>query len=151
MKIKKLYSDALIPTRNNPTDSGLDVYAHNIGSNKYSNQELYVLQPFDRVLVGTGIALSIDNGYEVQVRPRSGLAIKYGISIVNTPGTVDQSYRGEICVILINLNIQPFTILKGMKIAQIVECPVRVCDFEIVEEFSDDTERGTKGFGSSGI
>lgn len=107
------------------------------------------LQPGQRHAVATGFALAIPMGYEVQVRPRSGLALKHGITVPNTPGTIDSDYRGELKVIMINHGDAPFPIRRGDRIAQIVPAPVQIADFEEVDEL-DSTERGTGGFGSTG-
>jgi len=176
--VQLLYEDAILPERSNPTDSGLDVYAHNTkikynrntctlnGQTKYLEEKIkyrsYVeniqqnfselpltLNPNERALIGTGISCTVGKGYEIQVRPRSGLALKHGISIVNTPGTIDESYTGEIGVILINHSNTPYTINKDDKIAQIVVAPVLLCDVCEVEEL-EITERGNCGFGSTG-
>ena len=110
----------------------------------------YVLQPMERVCVQVGFAIGgISEGYEVQVRPRSGLAFKHGITIVNTPGTIDSDYRGEIGAILCNLSNEPFIINKGERIAQMVVCPIVKCDLLIVDEL-DKTERGGGRLGSTG-
>ncbi len=107
------------------------------------------LDPGERVLVPTGIILEIPEGYEAQVRPRSGLAIRHGISVLNSPGTIDADYRGEVKVILINLGHEPFTIQNGDRIAQIVFTPVIRAEFYHNPKLSE-TERGSGGFGSSG-
>lgn len=112
------------------------------------------LAPMARVLVHTGIYCEIPYGYELQVRPKSGQALKKGITVLNSPGTADVSYRGEICVIVINLSNENVIIEDGEKIAQMVLCPVQhegLVDVEIVDEISTDTERGTGGFGHTGI
>ncbi len=111
--------------------------------------EEVVLKPGERRLIPTGIAVSIPDGYEGQVRPRSGLALKNGITVVNTPGTIDADYRGEIGVILINLGDQPFTVKQGDRIAQLVIAPVCRADAEWVEDL-DDTPRSGGGFGHTG-
>ncbi len=111
--------------------------------------EEVVLKPGERRLIPTGIAVSIPDGYEGQVRPRSGLALKNGITVVNTPGTIDADYRGEIGVILINLGGQPFTVKQGDRIAQLVIAPVSRADAEWVEDL-DDTPRSGGGFGHTG-
>lgn len=107
------------------------------------------LQPMQRCLVPTGLFMALPAGYEAQVRPRSGLAIKKGITVLNSPGTIDADYRGEICVILINLSQEPFVINDGERIAQMV-----ISNYEQVEwnqvEVLDDTERGAGGFGHTG-
>jgi dUTP pyrophosphatase len=104
------------------------------------------LAPGERLLVPCGFAIAIPRGYEGQVRPRSGLALKKGLSIPNAPGTIDPDYRGEVSVILINLSAEPVRIAPGERIAQLVVCPVAVCDFEEVAEL-DETTRGDGGFG----
>lgn len=108
-----------------------------------------VLAPGARHAVATGFAIAIPPGYEVQVRPRSGLALKYGITCLNTPGTIDEDYRGEVKVILANLGDQPFTIVRGERIAQLVPAPVQRTLFEEVAVL-DETDRGSGGFGSTG-
>jgi dUTP pyrophosphatase len=112
-------------------------------------EEPITLQPMQRCLVPTGLFMALPAGYEAQVRPRSGLAIKKGITVLNSPGTIDADYRGEICVILINLSQEPFVINDGERIAQMV-----ISNYEQVEwnqvEVLDDTERGAGGFGHTG-
>lgn len=108
------------------------------------------LAPGARHAVATGFALAIPQGYEVQVRPRSGLALKHGITCLNTPGTIDSDYRGEVKVILANLGDQPFAVSRGDRIAQLVPAPVLVASFDQVESL-DDTARGSGGFGSTGV
>jgi dUTP pyrophosphatase len=109
-----------------------------------------VLSPGARALVPTGLAFAIPAGYEGQVRPRSGLAAKHGVTVANAPGTIDWDYRGEVKVILINLGHEPFTIERGMRIAQLVIAPVTQA--VIVESDTlDETDRGAGGFGSTGI
>lgn len=107
------------------------------------------LAPGARHAVATGLALAIPEGYEIQVRPRSGLALKHGISVPNTPGTIDSDYRGELKVILINLGAEPFAIARGDRVAQLVLAPVVQAAWEEVAEL-DATERGAGGFGSTG-
>lgn len=109
-----------------------------------------VLKPLERALVATGIAIALPAGYEAQVRPRSGLALKNGISIVNSPGTIDADYRGEIKVILINLGSEPFTVTRGARIAQMVIAPVTHVAWQQVE-LLEETERAGGGFGSTGL
>lgn len=109
-----------------------------------------VLQPMQRILVPTGLILDIPIGYEGQIRPRSGLAYKNGITLLNSPGTIDWDYRGEVKVLLINLSPEPFTIQRGLRIAQLVIAPVtRVTCIEMNE--INDTKRGMGGFGSTGL
>ena len=107
------------------------------------------LNPGDRALIGTGLFFAIPDGYEIQVRPRSGLAAKNGVTVLNTPGTIDSDYRGELKVILINLGKEKFTVNPGDRIAQIIVAPVTRGRFVAVEEL-DQTERGSGGFGSTG-
>ncbi|MBO4547036.1 MAG: dUTP diphosphatase [Treponema sp.] len=107
------------------------------------------LAPGDRALIGTGLFFAIPDGYEIQVRPRSGLAAKNGVTVLNTPGTIDSDYRGELKVILINLGKEKFTVNKGDRIAQIVAAPVTRAAFTVVDSL-DQTERGSGGFGSTG-
>lgn len=119
--------------------AGLDVVA----------AEDLTLAPGARHAVPTGFALAIPPGYEVQVRPRSGLALKHGITCLNTPGTIDSDYRGEVKVILANLGSEPFEVRRGERIAQLVPAPVLRAAFREVDEL-DSTERGAGGFGSTG-
>lgn len=131
-----------LPAYATPGSSGLDVRAR--------IDEAIVLEPGARTMVPTGLSMEIPLGYEVQARPRSGLAITKGISLVNTPGTIDADYRGELKIILINLGQEKVTISDGERIAQLVVAPVVQPDIELVEELSD-TERGAGGFGSTGV
>ena len=142
MTVKVLRSDpeAQLPAYAHPGDAGMDVR---------SIEEL-TLAPGARALVHTGLVLMLPPDAEAQVRPRSGLALKHGVTVLNTPGTIDAGYRGEVGVVLVNLGTEPFTVEKGMKIAQIVVSPV--AQAEIVEVASvDETDRGAGGFGSTGI
>ncbi len=138
--IKRLREDAVIPTYAHESDAGVDLYA----------AESYVLKSTERKLVSTGISIALPPGYEAQVRPKSGLALQHGISIVNTPGTVDADYRGEIGVILINLGNEDYKIEKGKKIAQMIFNKVEHAEFEVVDTLPD-TVRGAGGFGSTGV
>lgn len=108
------------------------------------------LEPGKRTIIPTGLFFEIPEGYEIQVRPRSGLAAKYGITVLNTPGTIDCDYRGELKIILINLGNEEFVINNGERIAQIIIAPVIQGDFQITETLSE-TERGCSGFGSTGV
>lgn len=143
VKIKKINPEAVLPSYAYPTDSGFDLHSVvdiNIPS-------------FGRAMVPTGISIQFDEGYEIQVRPKSGLAIKQGLTVLNTPGTVDQGYTGEIQVIVFNTNNQNVEIKKGMKIAQAVLCPVingKYIKFQEVDEI-ENMDRGENGFGSTGI
>ena len=123
--------------------------AHAAGLDVVSAEDV-TLAPGGRHAVATGFAMAIPEGYEVQVRPRSGLALKHGISLPNTPGTIDADYRGELKVILINLGEEPFVIARGDRIAQLVAAPVQVARFAEVEEL-DEAARGAGGFGSTGV
>jgi len=111
--------------------------------------ETLTLAPGARHAVATGFAIAIPEGYEVQVRPRSGLALKHGITCLNTPGTIDSDYRGEVKVILANLGLDLFEIVRGERIAQLVPAPVLRARFDEVDDL-DDTARGAGGFGSTG-
>ncbi|MGE0754259.1 MAG: dUTP diphosphatase [Alphaproteobacteria bacterium] len=114
-----------------------------------ANHQDIVLAPLERQLIPTGFAMALPEGYEAQIRPRSGLAFKHGLSVVNTPGTIDADYRGEVKVLLINLNDEPFTVTRGMRIAQMVIAPVTHARWEAAESL-DETERSAGGFGSTG-
>ena len=111
--------------------------------------ETMTLDPGARAAVATGFALAIPEGYEVQVRPRSGLALRHGITCLNTPGTIDHDYRGEVKVILANLGTEPFTVVRGERIAQLVPAPVQRAVLSEVDVL-DETTRGAGGFGSTG-
>lgn len=113
-------------------------------------EESVTLEPGQRLAVPTGLKIAVPEGYEAQVRARSGLAIRHGIALVNAPGTIDADYRGEVCVLLINLGQEPFTINRGDRIAQIVLAPVTRAALEPVLEV-DRTARGEGGFGSTGV
>ncbi len=123
--------------------------AHAAGMDVVSAEDV-TLAPGGRHAVATGFAMAIPEGYEVQVRPRSGLALKHGISLPNTPGTIDADYRGELKVILINHGSEPFVIARGDRIAQLVAAPVQIATFAEVDML-DDTARGEGGFGSTGV
>ncbi|MBQ9475724.1 MAG: dUTP diphosphatase [Bacteroidales bacterium] len=109
-----------------------------------------VIKPLERAIVPTGLFLEIPAGYEVQVRPRSGLAAKKGITVLNAPGTIDADYRGEVCVILVNLSSEPFTVQRGERIAQLVLCAHEVMEWEECESL-EESDRGEGGFGSTGV
>jgi dUTP pyrophosphatase len=141
IRIKKLHPEAIVPKYMTELAAGMDVCA--------LPREPICLQPGDRCLVATGLAMAIPAGYEVQVRPRSGLAIKHGISLVNTPGTIDADYRGEIGIIVINHGREAFTIEPGERIAQLVVAQVFQPVLEEVEELCE-TGRGAGGFGHTG-
>jgi dUTP pyrophosphatase len=130
-----------LPTYMTAGAAGADVVA--------ANREDVVLAPGARALIPAGFSLAVPSGYEVQVRPRSGLALRSGITLLNTPGTIDADYRGAVGIIMINLGEQPFTVRRGERIAQMVVAPVARASFEAVEALPD-TERGGGGFGSTG-
>ena len=140
LRFKRIHPDAVLPAYAHASDAGMDVR---------SVDEL-VIPSGGRVLVHTGLVMLLPPMYEAQVRPRSGLALKHGVTVLNTPGTIDSGYRGEVGVILINLGDEPFPIRKGDKIAQLVIAPVT--QPVIVETDSvDETDRGAGGFGSTGV
>ena len=112
--------------------------------------EPLTLLPLERALIPTGLFIELPEGYEAQVRPRSGLAIKSGITVLNTPGTIDADYRGEVKIILINLSNEPFTVHNGDRIAQMIIAQYEKITWNQVEKLSD-TERGARGFGGSGV
>jgi dUTP pyrophosphatase len=138
--VKKLDKDVKIPSYAHDGDAGVDLYA---------NQEIKV-EPGAIALVPTGIKIAIPLGFEAQVRPKSGLALKNGITVLNTPGTIDAGYRGEVGVIVVNHGKEAFTIEKGKKIAQMVFNKIEKAELEEVEEL-DETSRNTGGFGSTGL
>ena len=113
-------------------------------------EEPITLQPLQRCLVPTGLFIALPEGYEAQVRPRSGLAIKKGVTVLNSPGTVDADYRGEVCVVLVNLSSEPFVIEDGERVAQMIVAKHEQVEWEPVEVLSD-TERGAGGFGHTGV
>lgn len=131
-----------LPEYATPLSAGLDLRA-NI-------EESIVLRPMERQLIGTGLYIALPSGYEAQVRPRSGLALKHGITVLNTPGTIDADYRGEVKVLLINLSAEPFTINEGERIAQMVIARHEHAELTLVEEL-DETERGAGGYGHTGV
>ncbi len=108
-----------------------------------------ILDPGERDLIATGLAIAVPDGYEAQIRPRSGLAARSGVTVLNTPGTVDADYRGEVKVILVNLGNEPFTVTRGMRIVQMVIAPIVQATMEQVDELPE-TARGAGGFGSTG-
>ncbi len=143
MKVKVINRSCnALPEYATELSAGLDVRA--------SNEDPIVLKPLGRAMVPTGLFLEIPAGYEVQVRPRSGLAAKNGITVLNAPGTVDADYRGEVCVILVNLSDEPFVIEKGERVAQLVLARHERVEWEPVDELGD-TARGAGGFGSTGV
>lgn len=131
-----------LPTYATPQSAGMDLRA-NI-------TEPIVLHPMERRIIPTGLFMALPEGYEAQVRPRSGLALKHGITVLNSPGTIDADYRGELGVLLINLSTVDFTITAGKRIAQMVIARHEQGEFEVVEEL-DQTERGAGGYGHTGV
>lgn len=134
-----LSADAQLPTYETDGAAGMDLRC----------TEEFVLEPLERRMVPTGLKVAIPKGFEGQVRPRSGLAIRLGLSMVNTPGTIDSDYRGEIKVLLINLGKEVVKVSKGERIAQLVVCPVARAEWIVTQEL-EDTTRGEGGFGSTG-
>ena len=139
--IKRTSKNVSLPKYETSGSSGMDISAF-IENN-------IEIKPGEKSIISTGFHLSIPKGFEVQIRPRSGLAAKKSISVLNTPGTIDADYRGEIKVILINLGKEKFIIENGMRIAQMVVCPIVQAEFEEVNDLSI-TDRGSGGFGSTG-
>lgn len=140
LQFKRIHPDAVLPAYAHPSDAGMDI----------RSIEDISLAPGERALVHTGLVVLLPPMYEAQVRPRSGLALKFGITVLNTPGTIDSGYRGEVGVILVNLGQEEFKVKKGDKIAQMVIAPVT--QPQVVEtEFIDRTDRGEGGFGSTGV
>jgi len=140
LKFRRIHPDASLPSYAHEGDAGMDV----------RSVEDVEIAPGSRALVHTGLVMMLPPGWEAQVRPRSGLALKHGVTVLNTPGTIDAGYRGEVGVILANFGEGPFKVAKGDKVAQIVVAPVARA--EIVESAEvDETERGAGGFGSTGV
>ena len=140
LRFKRIHPDAVLPAYAHEGDAGMDV----------RSVEDVEIAPGTRSLVHTGLVMMLPQGYEAQVRPRSGLALKHGVTVLNTPGTIDEGYRGEVGVILANFGAEPFAVKKGDRIAQIVVAPVTRAEIAEVEEV-DGTERGGGGFGSTGV
>ena len=140
VKIKQLHPDAKVPQYQTLGAAGFDLHA----------LEDYKLSAGERVLVKTGLAFELQSGFELQIRPRSGLALKNGISVLNAPGTIDSDYRGEVGVLLINHSKEDFAIKKGDRIAQGVVARYERVEFEVCEELGESA-RGAGGFGSSGV
>ena len=140
LSILRIDPSAKLPTYAHPGDAGMDI----------CSIEKVTLPPGGRALVRTGLAFQLPPDGEVQVRPRSGLALRHGVTVLNSPGTIDAGYRGEVGVVLVNLGSEPFVVEAGMKIAQVVVA--RVEPAEVVEVGAlDDSERGNGGFGSTGL
>ncbi|MDX5595099.1 MULTISPECIES: dUTP diphosphatase [Pseudovibrio] len=143
LKIKRLaHAEGLqLPAYESREAAGMDLRA--------AIESTLTLKPGERALIDTGLSMAIPHGFEGQVRPRSGLAAKHGVTVLNTPGTIDSDYRGEVKVILINLGQEEFVVERGMRIAQLIIAPVTQAHILEVAHL-DDTERGGGGFGSSG-
>ena len=140
--IKRLSKNVELPKYKTSGSSGLDLAAN--------VEEQIKIKPGKTSIIPTGISVSIPKNFEIQIRPRSGLAAKNQISVLNTPGTIDADYRGELKVILINLSDKTFTVERGSRIAQMVLCPIVKAKFKEVDTL-DDTNRGAGGFGSTGL
>ena len=134
--------DLGIPSYETVGSSGMDVCA--------AVTDQVTVGPGERILLPTGFSVAIPSGYEIQVRPRSGLAVKHGLSLPNSPGTIDADYRGEVKIAVINLGQEPVTIKRGDRVAQLVVAPVVRAAIDVVSEL-DDTERGSGGFGHTGV
>jgi len=139
IKFQKLHPEAQIPSYAHIGDAGADIYA----------VTEVTLEPQKSAAIPTGLAVEIPIGYEIQVRPKSGLALKHGVTVINSPGTVDAGYRGEIQVIVVNLGTEAYTFAKGQKIAQLVLKPVIQASY--VESELGNSDRGVGGFGSTGL
>lgn len=140
IKIKKLHEDAIIPKYATDGSAGFDL----------TIVEPITLRSTQRGIAQTGLSFEIPKGYEMQIRPRSGLAARYGVTVLNSPGTIDSDFRGEVCVILYNSGLSIVQFPKGTRIAQGVICKVDQAEFEEVDELSE-TDRGIGGFGSTGV
>jgi len=139
IKIEKIFPDAILPSYAHPGDAGMDLFSY----------ETYILKLGERRLFKTGLKVEIPEGYEMQIRPRSGSALNHGVTVLNTPGTIDAGYRGEVGVILINHGEEVYSIKKGDKIAQAVISSVERAVLEEVEKL-EESSRGEGGFGSTG-
>ena len=142
VKFQRHAEDVLLPYYATSGAAGMDIAAH--------VDKAVTLVPFARAAIATGFSMQLPHGYEAQIRPRSGLALKHGVTVANAPGTIDSDYRGEVAVILINLSQQDFTITSGMRIAQMVIAPVKNCHLEDASHL-EISNRGTGGFGSTGL
>ncbi len=135
-------ADLALPAYASDDSAGMDLAA--------AVDTALTMAPGERVLIPTGLGIALPPGYEAQIRPRSGLALKHGVTVLNSPGTVDADYRGEIGVILANFGAEPFTVKRGMRIAQLVVAPVSRARWQLVEQLPESA-RGAGGFGSSGL
>ncbi len=141
LKIQKLAHNKFLPEYKTEGAAGMDLCA--------AIEKPVTLKPLDRVLIPTGIKIELEHGYEAQIRPRSGLSIKHGITLINCVGTVDEDYRGEVCVPVVNLSNETYTVSPDERIAQMVIAKVEQAKIEVSVELSE-TARGTGGFGSTG-
>ena len=141
LKIEKLPHCVSVPEYQTEGASGMDLAA--------AIDEPVELKPLERKLIPTGIKIQLEKEFEAQIRPRSGMSIKHGITLINCVGTVDEDYRGEVCVPVVNISNEPYTINRGDRIAQMVIMPVAKADVEVVEELTT-TQRSSGGFGSTG-
>lgn len=161
IKVKRNHKDAIVPTKGSALSSGFDLYALDVVSPTHHLYNLktplgkglkrYHLQSRERVLVRTGLSVELPKFMELQVRPRSGLALKNGITVLNSPGTVDNDYRGDVGVVLINMGDEPFVIEAGDRIAQAVFMYVPLEATLVEVEETSETERGVGGYGSTGV
>ena len=143
VNIQVLNKSIKIPEYQSSEASGFDLTAY--------VKDNFIIKPKEYQIIPTGLIMEIPKGYEGQIRPRSGLAAKNGITVLNSPGTIDSDYRGEIKIILINLGMKKFLILPGMRIAQMVISPTTQAELNVFTEIKSDTTRGNKGFGSTGL
>lgn len=141
LKIKRLEHNRILPEYKTEGAAGMDLCA--------AIAEPVELKPLERKLIPTGIKIELEHGYEAQIRPRSGLSIKHGITLINCVGTIDEDYRGEVCIAVVNISNESYTIQPDERIAQMVITKVEQAKLEVVTELSD-TERGAGGFGSTG-
>jgi len=142
VKVQRIHPEASLPEYQTMAAAGADVRA--------CLTDDIVIKPGERVLVSTGLSLEVPDNHEIQVRPRSGLALKHGIGLVNSPGTIDADYRGELKIILVNWGTEDFQVRHGERIAQIVVAPVLRANFISVDQLAS-SERGDRGFGSTGV
>ena len=141
LKIKRLENNKSVPEYKTEGAAGMDLCA--------AISEPITLQPLERTLIPTGLKIELEHGYEAQIRPRSGMSIKHGITLINCVGTIDEDYRGEVCVPVVNISNEAYTIQPEERIAQMVIAKYEQAKIEVVTELTD-TERGTGGFGSTG-
>jgi dUTP pyrophosphatase len=142
LKIKRLENNRVLPEYKTEGAAGMDLCA--------AIDEPVVLKPLERKLIPTGLKIELEHGYEAQIRPRSGLSIKHGITLINCVGTIDEDYRGEVCVPIVNISNEEYTIQPDERIAQMVIAKVEQAKIEVVTELSS-TQRGAGGFGSTGM